>query len=223
MSVRDELRLSGWALVLGAIGLFVASLLGAVLFPDQSNPTYGKQPLFVIVNLLTALAAALLLLGLPGLYARWRVGYGTLGLVGIVLLALTLMMFGVFFGLMGAMILPYIADQAPQAFTGPPPSFFPFFILGTVLSTVGPILLAVPMLRGRAPSRVAGWLLVISGVFALLSFFTSGPDTPSNLLTSLANAASPLFGAVAIGLLGLQLARDVESDTASRRMAPAAA
>jgi hypothetical protein len=218
MSARDLFRLSGGALLLGAIGLFVSSLLGAVLFPDQSNPTYARQSLFVLLNLLGAAGSALLLLGLPGLYVRWMNGCGTLGLAGEVLIALTLMLFGVFFSLQTAFIFPYIAEQAPQLHAGgPPPSFLPLFILGTLLSTVGPILLSVAMLRGRAPARWVGWVLLLSGVFSAASFFTNGPETPSSLLISLVNSASPLLGAIGLGGLGLLLLQPSEAAVASAR------
>jgi hypothetical protein len=57
--------------------------------------------------------AALVLLGLPALYARLAGPLGSLGLVGVVLVALAWMFFGVFLSLYAVLIAPWLADEAP--------------------------------------------------------------------------------------------------------------
>jgi hypothetical protein len=134
---------------------------------------------------------------------------------GAILIALTIMLFGIFLSLQAALIFPYLAEQAPQLLAAPPPSFFALFIVGTAVGTIGPILLAIPMLRRRVPTAWIGWVLVLSGVFSLVSFFTSAPGTPPSLLLSLVNSASPLLGAIGLGGLGILLLRQPDGSAAA--------
>ena len=131
---------------------------------------------------------------------------GTAGLVGAVLIAVTGMIFGVFFGLFSVLLQPYLAAQAPQLLSGDgPPALFPFFILGTVLQVIGSILFALPMLRGRMLPRWPGYALVVSAIFAIVSFFLSGPGSPTTPLTILANLLPPALLIIALGWLGYLL------------------
>src|ERR687884_721601 len=99
MSSTETIRLGGLSMVIGAVLAFVSTLLTAVLFVGQDPTPYANGPLFVPVNLLGALGAAFLLFGVPLLYLAWSEGWGVLGLIGIVLLFVTGLMFGVFFPL----------------------------------------------------------------------------------------------------------------------------
>jgi hypothetical protein len=207
MFARDAFRLSGETLVFGAVALFASGLLLALLFSDD-NPMQSAQPMRVALEVLSAFAAALLLLGLPALYARWMTGYGALGLVGLVCIALTLMLFG-FFSLVSGLVLPSIAEEAPHLLTGPPPSLTPLALLDLVCGTIGPVLLAIPSIRGRVPSRLIGWAWLLCGVFSAIGFFTTGSD--AGIVTGLINQASALFGAVAVFGLGVRLLKEPRS------------
>ncbi|MBV9356529.1 MAG: hypothetical protein JO023_13505, partial [Chloroflexi bacterium] len=172
MTLAQLRSFSGWVLVVGAIAALVGNTASGVLFPDSSNPAYSTTPLFVPLNLLGAVGAGLLLLGLPGLYASHRLELRVSGFVGIVLIAVTAMMFGIFLGLFTVIVQPFVAVQAPQLMAAQPPvALLVFFVLGTLVEVVGSLLLALPMLRGSMRPRWAGYVLVVSAVLAAVSFF----------------------------------------------------
>ncbi len=148
MSSREAFRLAGLALMVGAVLAFVGSLLNTFLFTGNDPTPYAGNPLFVPVNILSALGSALLLLGLPVLYLSRPEGWGVLGLIGFVLVFATGLMFGIFFSLMSALLLPYLVQHAPDTVKGNgPPAFFPFFIAGT-----GSGLARIPALDGARPA-----------------------------------------------------------------------
>ena len=219
MAPATLLRFSGLTLVIGAAMALIGNTATSLLFPDNSNPTYAINPLYVPLNLLATIGTILVLLGLPALYAHRARELGVIGLAGTVLIALTGMMFGVFFGLFSVLFAPYLATQAPQLMTGDgPPALFPFFILGTLAQVCGSVLFALPMLRGRMLPRWPGYALVISALFAVLSFFLSGQGSPTTPLTILANLLPPLLLVLVLGWLGYLMWRT--SSTASEQPMP---
>jgi len=104
----------------------IGNVATSVLFPDVNSPSDAMSALYVPLNLLATVRTILVLLGFPGLYA-WRAHeMGIAGLVGAVLIALTGMMCGVFFGLFSVLFQPYLAAQAPQLLSGDgPPAISP--------------------------------------------------------------------------------------------------
>src|SRR6266699_538884 len=78
----------------------LAVWVGGVVFPDSSDAATAINPLNVLLNLIGVLGAILALLGLPGLYARAARDGGLVWLVGVVLIAITAMIFGIFLGLL---------------------------------------------------------------------------------------------------------------------------
>lgn len=206
MTHQQLLRLSGASLVLGAVVAAISILVSALAFPGNDPSPYANNALFVPVALLGAAGTVLLILGLPGMYARSADALGLLGLIGIVLIFLTGLMFGWFFNLLGALLVPYLASQAPAVFKGNgPPSFFPFFIIGTIVELAGSVLLAIPFLRSRALPRWPGYVLVASAVGAVVGFVLTGPGGPSNALVSLIGNIAPLLLFVALGGIGYMM------------------
>ena len=160
MSSREAFRLAGLALMVGAVLAFVGNLVTTFLFTGNDPTPYAGNPLFVPINILSALGTALLLLGLPVLYLSRPEGWGVLGLIGFVLVFATGLMFGIFFSLMSVLLLPYLVQHAPDTVKGNgPPAFFPFFIAGTVFEVVGLVLLAIPIVRGVIRREVEPRLL----------------------------------------------------------------
>jgi hypothetical protein len=191
--------------VAGAVVSFVASLLNSLLFSGNDPTPYAGNGLFVPINLLSALGAGLLLLGLPVLYLSRPEGWGVLGLVGFVLVFATGLMFGIFFSLLGALLLPYLAQHAPDTLKGNgPPAFFPFFILGTVVEVIGLLLLALPLARGFVAERWVGYVLLAAAVLSVVGFFVGGNGPTSPLLALLGDLGSLLLF-VALGWLGYLL------------------
>jgi hypothetical protein len=206
MSSTETIRLGGLSMVIGAVLAFVSTLLSAVLFVGQDPTPYANGPLFVPVNLLGALGAAFLLFGVPLLYLAWSEGWGVLGLIGIVLLFVTGLMFGVFLPLLSIVLVPYLAQHAPDTFKGNgPPAFLPFFITGTLFEVVSVVLLAIPIIRGRLLDRWVGYLLLAVAVLVVVAFFISGPNGPTNVLISLISNLNGLLFFVALGWMGYRL------------------
>jgi hypothetical protein len=206
MSSGEAFRLAGLALVVGAVISFAGTLLGALLFAGNDPTPYAGNALFVPINILNVLGSALLLLGLPVLYLSRPEGWGVLGLIGFVLIFATGLMFGVFFSLLSVLLLPYLVQHAPAALKGNgPPTFFPFFILGTIFEVVGLLLMAVPILRGFVAERWVGYVLLAAAVLGVVGFFLGGNNGGSNVLISLIGSLPPLLLFVALGWLGYLL------------------
>src|SRR2546421_9509967 len=185
MSSREAFRLAGFAMVVGAVLAFVGNLVTTFLFTGNDPTPYAGNPLFVPINILSALGSALLLLGLPVLYLSRPEGWGVLGLIGFVLVFATGLMFGIFFSLMSALLLPYLVQHAPDTLKGNgPPAFFPYFIAGTLFEVVGMLLLAFPIVRGVIAERWVGYVLLAAAVLSVVGFFLGG-NGPSNPLISL--------------------------------------
>jgi hypothetical protein len=214
MSHAQLIRLSGVALVVGAVISFVQTLVSALAFPGQDPTPYANGSLFVPSALIGFGGAVVLMLGLPGLFARSPQGFGVVGLVGLILIFITGLMFAVFFNLFSALLLPYLATHAPSVFKGNgPPSFFPFFIIGTVTQVAGSVLLAIPLVRGRVFPRWPGYVLLASAVLAVVGFFVSGPNGPSNVAVTLLSNAAPLLLFVALGAIGFRMLQGAEVKT----------
>jgi hypothetical protein len=206
MSSREAFRLAGLALVVGAVLSIVGNLLNTLLFTGNDPTPYAGNALFVPVNILSVVGSALLLLGLPVLYLSRPEGWGVLGLIGFVLIFATGLMFGIFFSLLGAVLLPYLVQAAPATVKGNgPPAFFPFFILGTVFEVLGMLLLAVPIVRGFVAERWVGYVLLAAAVLNVVGFFLGGPGGPPNVLLTLLGNLGTLLLMVALGWLGYLL------------------
>ena len=206
MSSREAFRLAGLALMVGAVLAFVGNLLNTFLFTGNDPTPYAGNPLFVPINILSALGTGLLLLGLPVLYLSRPEGWGVLGLIGFVLVFATGLMFGIFFSLMSALLLPYLVQHAPDTVKGNgPPAFFPFFIAGTVFEVVGLVLLAIPVVRGFVADRWVGYALLAAAVLGIVGFFVGGGNGPTNPLIALIGSLGTLLLFVALGWLGYLL------------------
>lgn len=201
----DQLyRLGGLGLLLGAVLAAITNIITGVLFPDMGDAAAISNPLNTGLGLLGVVGTTLALLGLPALYLRVAREGGVIWLVGVICLALTGLVFGIFMGLTGAVIMPSIASGAPQVFqAGPPPSFFPIFIFGTFANVLGAALMGFAIITRRLYPRWCGYVLLVGGVLAVLNVFTSGPNP--NLLAELLNTVSALPLFVPIGWIGYLL------------------
>ena len=205
MSAREAFRMAGLALLVGAILDFVATLVNTLVFSGNDPTPYAGNRLFVPTNIVSVVATSLLLIGVPVLYLSRPEGWGVLGLIGFVLIFATGLMFGVFFSLLSALLVPYLVQHAPDTLKGNgPPSFFPFFIIGTVCEVVGMVLLAVPMIRGYIAERWVGYVMLAGAVFGVVGFFVGGSGH-SNPLIALVGNLSSLLLFVALGWLGYML------------------
>ena len=202
MDTQRFFRLSGLALVIGGVVSFVFQL-GSVFFYGDTT-SYATQPLFITDNVVLAASTIVVLFGLPGVYASRAQGFGKIGLVGVALIFATGSTLGLFFPLLGAIVFPWLSTQAPSlANSSGPPGFFPFFIIGSVFLVVGAVLLAIPLLRGRVAPRWAAFVLLLSAVAGVVSFFaTAGPS--NSLVSSLVGVISPILLFIAFIALGYE-------------------
>jgi hypothetical protein len=167
---------------------------------------FAKDDLWVPVNTLGVMGAALVLLGLPAMYA-WMAGpTGLLGLVGVVLISVAWMFFGVFLSLYSVLVLPWLVDKAPSlvATSAPlPVGFIIAFLGGMVAWLVGTVLLAIPFLRGPVQPRWVGYVLPASALWMVAGNLIIAPSGPAtNLAINLLSNLGPVLLLVGVGYLG---------------------
>ena len=143
------------------------------------------------------------------MYARVTGPRGLPGLVGVVLIAVAWMFFGVFLSLYSMLVLPWLADKAPSLVTASAPlpaAFVIAFIAGLVAWLVGTVLLAIPFIRGRAQPRWVGYVLPASALWVVVGSFIIAPSGPAtNLAINLLSNLGPMLLLVAVGHLGSRM------------------
>jgi hypothetical protein len=188
--------------------LSLLQLLFSSLVYSSNDPTaYVKDPAWAATNLIGVVAVLLVIVGLPGVYASRADRAGGMGLIALVSIGITGLMFPFFFGLVSVMILPWLADMAPSVVSGSnsgPPSFFSYFITGTVIQLVGTVLLAILFLGGRLLPRWIGYVFAASSILAVVGFFLNGQNAPSNVIINLISNLSPLLMLAALTYMGHQ-------------------
>jgi hypothetical protein len=204
-------RLSGIGGLLVFVGAFAFVshvVLRSVLSAGVDPAVSAKAGLWVPVNALGALGAALVLLGLPAVYARMSGGGGLPGLIGFALISAAWMFFGLFLSLYGALVLPWLAEEAPRLIAESAPSPLEFvlaFALGLLAWLLGAVLLAVPFVGGRMRPRWVGYLLPASALWVLVGSFVIAPGGPaSNLAVNLLSNLGPVLLLIGLGYLGFR-------------------
>src|SRR5262245_36713401 len=91
-------RISGLVLLAGALAFGMHVVLRSVLTAGPDASVFARHPLWPPLNALGVTGAILVLLGLPAVGA-WISGVGPSGLVGVALLAVAWMFFGLFLSL----------------------------------------------------------------------------------------------------------------------------
>jgi hypothetical protein len=199
-------RASGLVLLIGAAAFTVHVLARSLLTagaPDLAASV--RQPLWVPVNALGALGAALVLLGLPAVHARIATALGRQGLAGVVLIAVGWMFSGLFLSLFSALIAPWLADEAPSLLVGSagaPPAFVATLLVALVAETVGAVLLAIPFVRGHARSAWVGPVLLAAAGMVVVGNVLAPKGPSSNVAVNLLSNAGPVLLMVALGALG---------------------
>ena len=147
---------------------------------------------------------------------------GQPGPVGVALIAVAWMFFGVFLSLYGALVVPWLADQAPSlvAASAPTPvGVVVGFAVGLLAWLVGTVLLAIPFVGGRLRPRWVGYVLPLSAFWVVVGIFVIAPGGPaSNLAVNLLSDLGPVLLLVGLGYLGLRAW--AEETTASARTGP---
>jgi hypothetical protein len=201
-------RIGGLLVFIGAGAFVLHVILRSVLTAGVDPAVSAQAGLWVPVNALGALGAALVLLGLPAVYARMAGQGGLPGLVGFALIEVSWMFFGLFLSLYGALVVPWLADQAPRLVGGSSPAplgFVVAFALGLLVWLLGAVLLAVPFVRGPARARWVGYLLPASALWVLVGSFVIAPGGPaSNLAVNLLSNLGPVLLQIGLGYLGFR-------------------
>ena len=201
-------RIGGLLVFVGAVAFVLHVVLRSVLSAGVDPAVSAQAGLWVPVNVLGALGAALVLLGLPAVYARTAGEGGLLGQVGFALIEVSWMFFGLFLSLYGALALPWLADQAPRlvAASAPTPlGFVVAFAVGLLAWLVGAVLLAIPFVRGQTRARWVGYVLPASALWVLVGNFVFAPGGPaSNLAVNLLSNLGPVLLLIGLGYLGFR-------------------
>jgi hypothetical protein len=194
--------------MVGAIAFIVHIVARSMITAGTDPATVAKAGLWVPVNLLGVIGAALVFLGLPAMYARMAGPAGVLGLVGAVLIALGWLFFGVFLSLYSLLVVPWLADQAPAlvATAAPlPTGIIVAFIVGLLAQLIGTVLLALPFIRGRVRPRWVGYALLASALLVVVGNVIAPSGPASNVAVNLVSNLGPVLLMVAFGALGFQM------------------
>jgi hypothetical protein len=208
MTSSQFYRITGLGMLIGAIA-FAAHIVLRSLATAGVDPTiFAKQGHWVPINLLGAVGAGLVLLGLPGLYAQMAGPTGLLGLIGVALIALAWMFFGVFLSLYSVLVMPWLADQAPSlvaASTPLPGSFLIAYSAALLVELIGSMLLAIPFLWGRIQPRWVGYVLPSAALLTVAGALLAPSGPASNLAVNLLSNIGPVLLMGALGYLGFRL------------------
>ena len=210
-------RLSGFSLLLGGL----THLIYLFTHPHSSGLSYYADPATALSHLAGFASVVLILLGLPGLYARQAERAGILGLGGTVLVFFGLAMVDGTHMIIDSAVTPALAaipDASPLlAPGGPLEGAMQAGMQGTLVSAGGPmlllglILLGISTVRAGFLPRWAGALPVVAALAVPLGFVV-----PS--LTGVAFAMPYL----ALGCLGSILTmREGTSATTAQAAEPA--
>lgn len=198
MSSRTLYRLSGGTLIVGSLLILLSSVVGAILFPGHSStPAQVLGTSWPLVILMTLIGSLLFVIGLPGMYMRQAGRAGVLGLIGFILLFIAILLEGTAFSSVQVVVLPLLAQKAPQLLTGNglPISALLLLLVSGVLQMIGAILLGIATVRAQVFPRWAGGLLLASGIFFLLTI----PPLPSSI-SDIIEVAS--FACLALAFIG---------------------
>ncbi len=153
-------RWSTGGLLLGC-GLLAVGDVVRIAAPDDVTSTLLAAGWVIQVP-----GAVLVLLGTPAVFARRAGALGRVGLLGVVALALFLLVFGVFAGLLHGLVLPAVAVQAPGV--EEPTSVLLVMVAGAVMGMLSTFLLGIATWRAGVLPRWAAGLMIVGGAAMLV-------------------------------------------------------
>lgn len=202
---REAMRGRGMLAIAGAVAFTIHIVLRSLLTAGVDPAVSAQGTWWIPVNALGAVGAALVLLGMPAIAGRLVKPGSRGGTIGLALLAGAWLFFGLFLSLYGALVLPWIAREAPEVLSGTPPvAFGVAFALGALAWLAGSVLLA-----REAIDRLVRWALPASAVWFLVGSFAIAPEGPaSNLAVNLVSNLGPVMLVAALGYAGYRERRD---------------
>jgi hypothetical protein len=204
------LRLSGFALVSGAIGFIVHLVARSILTAAAGGSTasFATSSAWVPINAIGAIGAALVIFGLSGLYATLAQIPDRPGLFGSILIGVAWLVLGVFLSLYSMIVLPWLAATVPDSVDGinSNPAMIVTFGVGLIAELAGTILLAISLAGRQSQSRWIGYVLVASALMLVGGDLVIAPGGPSpNVAINLISNLGPILLMVAVAALGCQL------------------
>lgn len=198
MSSTTLYRLSGISLLIGSL-LTISGFIPDLIVEHSSGSTIAAA-----TALLRLIGLMLVVLGLPGMYARLAERAGMLGLLGFIVTLFSLLM-GIAYQPIFAFVNPFLATHAPALLNGrPPQGLLIFFIVGGLLGLAGGTMLGIAVMRAAVLPRWAGLVLIAGEVVSLIGNFLG-------LGQSIENVGEVIFlvglAWLAVGLLSKQPGR----------------
>lgn len=196
MSTTRLMRLSGLALILGGVLLFVHF----VTHPMGEGAQFVAMPIWVPAHAIGFIAWPLILLGLTGLYVGQADRLGVWGLVAFVVIFISGFAYGggQLIGAVIQQIYPQSGDPGGLLLTNPAMKMVTS--IGE-LWLLGFLLFAILSLRARVFPRVGAWFVILTVVIGIAAAVLPFGSTISYYLADLATA---LF-AVALCIWGYAL------------------
>jgi hypothetical protein len=210
MTTSNLTGLGGQALMLGGVTTALHLVARSVVTSSSGVVELALSHGWAVLNLLGAGGAMLLLVGLGALLPTLVNAAGLLGLVGLGLVAWFWLFSGVFLNLYAALLMPWMARAAPWML-GPeadvPLALLVVFASAVLALCAGTAFLAVPFLRRKLEPFWVGIALPGGAALALIGDLIARQGPSSTLALNLATNAGPVLVALALGSLGLRLAR----------------
>lgn len=169
-------RASGLALLLGAVLVGISTAL------SFTPPLQSMTSLLLVITLMRNIGALLLLMGLPGIFARQARRAGWLGFAGFTLTFIGWFLYTSYFFITTLLFLPWLAQVAPKqaaacsmmggcSIGNGLSAFFIFFLVAGILFALGGILLGIAIMRAGILPRRSGLLLLLGLILTPISFF----------------------------------------------------
>ena len=159
MSKSTFIRMSGWSLVLGAITLMVAWLISIRDVPEYNPNNFLSKPIDLYleyaITILLPVTYLLLLVGMIGLYLRYRKDSNGFGKFGLIV------------GVLGGVIS---LGAAIPLFTNGPEWSWTAWMVGTLLYFLGLVVFGIAAVRDKLLPR---WnaLPILTGIWIPILFF----------------------------------------------------
>lgn len=212
MSSAALFKLGGAVLAGGALAYILLTIGGDIA--TGSGAQHFKSPLYAPVSTLQAVAGFAILLGLFAHYSRQHVEAGKLGLIGLIPLTGSIVLYAIALPLMGAVLFSWLVTQPATQHslegTNGPAGLMIFFSLSTLLNLVGIACYGIATWRARIFNRVTAGVLVAGGALAVVGFMVGSSDP--GLPAWISDLPGQVFMA-ALAFLGLQLVA-MENDSA---------
>ncbi len=205
MTNSHAVHVSGLGLVIGAALFVIHILLRSVITAGADTATLAREGAWLMLNAVGLLGAVLVLMGLPALYASISKASGATGLIGVVLISVAWIFFGVFLSFYALLVMPWLAEKAPWliAPSAPPPvAFVVAFVAALAAWCGGTFMVAIPLLR-RIESRWVGYMVAASGVWMVVGDLIIAPRGPAaSLAVNILSNLGPVLLLVPLGGVG---------------------